>query len=290
MSSGIATRRTWLLVLLLALIVALAAPPAPAGTISLAWNPVAEATGYRVHYGTSPGQYDRVLDVGNSTAATVGGLADCTQYHLAVMAYAGDKESDGFSAEIQGMARPEIRSFDPRVVRQGDQLAVELDGANFASGASLTWNAEEMPLSADGEPLLRLDEVRVASCTTIAALLAVEPLARGFRAMQIGARGLQFELVNPDRTFVSASPVLDVTFAPLRADINRSDSMTRDRVDGKDLSWLAFAYGSLDGEPRFNPDADLSGDGLVDGEDLALLSPVFGQCWNGQGWSTAACQ
>ena len=127
-------------------------------------------------------------------------------------------------------------------------------------------------------------------CRTIQALLTVEPMARGFRAMQIGAQGVQFELVNPDRTFVNASPDLDVTFAPARADINRSDSQTRDKVDGKDLSWLAYSYLSRDGDPTFNPDADLNGDGFIDGEDLALLSPDFGKCWDGAVWSMTACQ
>ena len=290
MSSGMASRSMILLVVLLALIVAVAAPVAKAGTISMGWNPVAEASGYRIHYGTAPGQYDYVLDVGNTTETTLQGLEDCVEYYLAVMAYDDGKESDGFSAEIRGMARPEIRAFNPTAVMQGDQLAVELEGANFATGATLDWSVDAVPLGADGEPLLRLDSVTVQSCRTIQALLTVEPLSRGFRAMQIGVQGMRFELTNPDRTFVNASPDLDGAFAPTRADINRSDSMTRDKVDGKDLSWLAYAYGSLDGEPTFNPDADLNGDGLVDGEDLALLSPVFGHCWDGAAWSSAACQ
>ena len=67
--------------------------------------------------------------------------------------------------------------------------------------------------------------------------------------------------------------------------------MTRDRVDGKDLTWLAFAFNSREGDPNFNPDADLNGDGLVSGEDLSLMTAAqrWGGCWDGSAWDVAAC-
>jgi hypothetical protein len=60
-------------------------------------------------------------------------------------------------------------------------------------------------------------------------------------------------------------------------------------VDGKDLVWLAHSHASAEGDPFFNPDADLDGDGMVDGNDLAMLAARFGQCWTGSGWSNGAC-
>ena len=34
---------------------------------------------------------------------------------------------------------------------------------------------------------------------------------------------------------------------------------------------------------------DVNGDGWIDGEDLHYLASHLGECWNGTGWSVAAC-
>ena len=62
-----------------------------------------------------------------------------------------------------------------------------------------------------------------------------------------------------------------------------------EEVDGKDLVWLAYAFGSSEGDPDHNPDSDLNGDGMVDGEDLVFLAARFGRCWNGSAWTMNAC-
>ena len=107
--------------------------------------------------------------------------------------------------------------------------------------------------------------------------------------MEIGTFSFNVQVVNPGGIYGTRSTNLVVDFDPYRSDINRSDAMTTDRVAGKDLAWLAYAYGSAEVDPRWNPDADLSGDGFVDGQDLALLAVGFGQCWNGSNWSASAC-
>ena len=96
-------------------------------------------------------------------------------------------------------------------------------------------------------------------------------------------------VTNPDGLRGTGSALLRVGFDVRRADINRSNASTLDRVDGQDLSWLAYAYGAAEGAPTYSPDADLNGDGFVDGEDLALLSPGFGKCWSGTAWTVGAC-
>ncbi len=73
------------------------------------------------------------------------------------------------------------------------------------------------------------------------------------------------------------------------ADINSSDSSTRDRVDGKDLVWFAQAHATSQGDARYNPDADLDGDGWVDGQDLVYIATRFGLCWSGLSWNAGAC-
>ena len=71
--------------------------------------------------------------------------------------------------------------------------------------------------------------------------------------------------------------------------MNRSDDVTRNRLDGKDTVWMARAFGVQEGDALYQPDFDLDGDGWVDGEDLAYLASNLGGCWNGTDWSVAAC-
>ena len=48
------------------------------------------------------------------------------------------------------------------------------------------------------------------------------------------------------------------------------------RVDITDLVRLALAFGARIGEKRFDAEADINGDGIVDGFDLSILSEFFG--------------
>ena len=261
-----------------------------AGNIELAWSPLSGAAGYRVYHGSNSGAYGQFVDVGASTSANVSGLADCQTHYVAVKAYDGFSESAQFSNEVSGWARPRVTSHTPTSMPQGSQFTLTIDGANFAPGAELISTISSLPQTVQQNDLVRIENVTRLSCTRIQALITVEPMARGQRAMEIGTFAVQFEVVNPDTVFGSRSGSLTVTFNEQRTDINRSDSSTTDRVDGKDLVWLAHSYGASDGQPRYNPDSDLNGDGLVDGDDLVFLAVRFGRCWNGTGWTGQACQ
>jgi len=60
-----------------------------ASSVKLAWNASAgsDIAGYRVHYGISSGSYSQILDVGDTTTATVSNLADGQPYYFVVTAY-----------------------------------------------------------------------------------------------------------------------------------------------------------------------------------------------------------
>lgn len=60
------------------------------------------------------------------------------------------------------------------------------------------------------------------------------------------------------------------TFFP--GDINRDG-----RVDGKDLVFFAFSFGSNRGSNRYRAENDLNSDGFVGGADLAILASNFGK-------------
>ncbi len=264
----------------LALVAVLVPPAAFAGEIDLAWEPVAGATDYAVFIGRHSQIYRRAENVGASTQVTVEVPADCVQYHVAVKAFNGAGESPQFSNEVSGWPQPEVQFDETQVVEQGGQFVMNITGANFMPGAELIFEQTGM----EGDPLVTVESLEVINCHEIEALVSVEPLAPGFRAMEIGNHS--FHVRNPDNVFGSGD--FEVRLNPERLDINRS-SGTRDRVDGNDLVWLAFAHGAAEGDHRFNPDADLNGDGYVDGEDLVYLAMEFGSCWSGDYWSPDAC-
>lgn len=261
---------------------------AGAGTISIGWGAVEHATGYRVYYGTMSRQYESFVDVGNNTGAVISGLGDCTTYFLSVKAYNANGESDDFSTEVTGWARPLITP-EATVVLQGNQLVLEVQGANFDGQANVSIDTSDIPIGSEGEPLLTVDSLDVISCNRIQALVTLEPSAMGFQAMPTGLLPVGLELENPDGVFNTGSIQLDVYFNPTRADLNRAKQRTVDRVDGDDLASLARAWASQIGEDPFEFDCDLDGDTDVDGDDLALLASVFGQCRSGSTWSEEAC-
>ena len=271
-------------------LLSIASAGAFAGQVEIAWDSVSGATGYRAYYGTTSGQYTGSQNMGNATSGNLTGLNDCTTYYIAIKAYnnAGGISAD-FSNQVTGWARPELDSVGPALIEQGDQVTLNIDGANFAAGADINLVVENVPQSQSGEDLLRLNNISVISCNRIQALVTVEPTSRGLRAMEMGNYTMNLDVVNPDQVFGAGTETLEVVFAESRSDINRADSSTRDRVDGKDLVWLAHTFSSSEGEADFNADADLDGDGQVDGTDLSMLAARFGQCWDGSTWNDSVC-
>jgi hypothetical protein len=58
-----------------------------AGQVSLAWDAVSGAAGYKVHYGTATGSYSSNVDAQTATSYTVANLIDGARYFFAVQAY-----------------------------------------------------------------------------------------------------------------------------------------------------------------------------------------------------------
>ena len=68
---------------------------------SLEWNPNTDPSiaGYNVYYGGASRDYTNVINVGNSTNASVDGLVEGATYYFAVTAYTFDGAESDFSAE-----------------------------------------------------------------------------------------------------------------------------------------------------------------------------------------------
>lgn len=75
---------------------------AHAAQVTVAWDANADpaVTGYRVHYGTAPGNYTSHVDVGNVTTCVISGLLEGVTYYFAATAYDGDGHESDYSAAV----------------------------------------------------------------------------------------------------------------------------------------------------------------------------------------------
>jgi len=90
------------LVLLLVAIFSLLMTTAHAAQVTVAWDANSDpaVTGYRVHYGTSPGSYTSHIDVGNTTSCVISGLVEGLTYYFAASAYDGSGNESDYSTAV----------------------------------------------------------------------------------------------------------------------------------------------------------------------------------------------
>jgi hypothetical protein len=253
------------------------AAPALAGTLGLSWNAASGATGYRIYYGTAPGTYTGSLDVHNVTSASVTGLSDCVTWYMAVKSYNYGGESPAFSEEVSSWPRPVVTTATPGSTMQGSQVVIDVTGSNLQAGSTITIDNANV----------FIDSSSITSCTAAQILATVEPTSAGVRAAEVGK--FTVTITNPDSVAGSKSQAFEVLVDPSRFDINQSDDVTAGRLDGMDTVWLSRLFGAHEGDSLYDPDYDFSGDGWVDGEDLAYLATNLGRCWSGSSWTAAAC-
>ncbi|HEU5182524.1 MAG TPA: fibronectin type III domain-containing protein [Candidatus Polarisedimenticolia bacterium] len=246
---------------------------ASAGTIKLAWDPVSDAdlAGYRVYYGTSPGVYTNSYVVTQpQNSADLTNLQDCRIYYLAVKAVdSNGNESLGFSNEIIGMPAPSATSVVVNLnplpvtgsassVKQGTlTIPITITGTNFDTQAT-----------PDFGPDIQVNSHATASCNQLTANITVTETARVNTPP--GPQRL-LKITNQNGPVGSKSGALTVVFNEQRADIDGSG-----KVGGRDLLYWQNSFGTVSGNSNYNPDADLNGDGVVDGSDLSLLAVWHG--------------
>jgi hypothetical protein len=247
-----------------------------AGTLGLAWDASPGATGYRVHYGASTGNYTVIQDVGNVTETTLTGLTDCAPSYFAVTAYNGVGESD-LSNEVSSHPRPSVSSLTPSAVMQGGQQTLRIQGTNFTAGAAVSV----------GNPNVFLTGVTVSSCNQIQLIATVEPTAAHVRAAEVGS--FTVSVTEPNGLVATVEQAFEVRIDPARFDVNRSDDTTAGRLDGKDTAWISKLHAARETDGNYDPDVDLNGDGWIDGDDLAYVAANFGLCWAGSAWNLSAC-
>lgn len=257
------------------------AAPAAAGVINLTWDPVSNATGYRVYYGSASGQYSRTFDAGNSTQAILTGLDDCSTWYVAVKAYNPAGESAQYSNEVTGWPRPELGAGAPTAAMQGESFTMSIPGANFQDGARIDVTSNN--------PRVLFQTERVISCRQIEVSVSVDPAGPGLRPAAVGTFDLDIVVTNPDQVYQESLQSIQVLVNPARFDVNRRDPTTDGRLDGFDTVTFSRAFGGVAPDTVYDPDHDFDGDGVVGGDDLALMAGNFGLCWSGTAWTLEAC-
>ncbi len=97
-----------------------------AAQLTLTWdkNPEPDIAGYKVHYGTSSGNYDHSVDVGNQTSCTISGIEPDQAYYFAATAY-NEIEESPFSEEIvysvSSEPDPSTDSLDEVIIDNWDE-------------------------------------------------------------------------------------------------------------------------------------------------------------------------
>jgi methionine-rich copper-binding protein CopC len=176
----------------------LTAHPATAGSMPLEWNPVADpdVAGYRIYFGTSSGGYGGPVDAGNVTTYTLGNLADCSRYYVAVKAYdTSGNQSAVFSDEVVGLATPTTAGVSPSTSERGQTLTVTVSGTNFDAGATASFL----------DPKITVTSATLLSCTQLRLTLTIAADAT------LGARTV--EVTNSDGSYVSRAAAFQITDA-----------------------------------------------------------------------------
>ena len=146
--------------LLLFVLLMLAAMHATAGSLALAWDPVNDprVVGYKVHYGTSSGNYTAQMDAGNVTTSTVPNLADGATYYFAVTAYDGSLVQSGFSNEVVGTvaAAPvgaPVANFTASTTTGTAPLAMNFTSTSTGSISTYAWTFDDGTNSTSQNPI-----------------------------------------------------------------------------------------------------------------------------------------
>ena len=140
---------------LLALVMALGLFSAEtyAGQVSLAWDAVSGATGYRLYYGTASSNYSSNVDAKTATSSTVANLTDGTRYYFAVQAY-NSTSTSGYSGEVNKVvgATTPVANFTATPTSGTAPVNVSFTDTSTGSVTAWSWNFGNGSTSTSNKP------------------------------------------------------------------------------------------------------------------------------------------
>ncbi len=152
---------------MLALVAALGiVSAANAGQVSVAWDAVSGATGYKLYYGTASGSYSSNVDAKTATSYTVANLTDGTRYYFAAQAY-NSTTTSGYSGEINtvvGYAAP-VANFTATPVSGTAPVTVSFTDTSTGSVTAWSWNFGNGSTSTSTNPSTTYSTVGTYSVT-----------------------------------------------------------------------------------------------------------------------------
>ncbi len=214
-----------------------------ADTVTLAWDGVSDATGYKIHYGNSSGPpYPNVIDVGNVTTYSVLNLSPGT-YYFAVTAYDASRVSS-FSNEVSVILAGSCTyslSGSSQAVSAGSSTGV----VTVSTAAGCAWTS-------------------VSNASWISIVSGTSGNGNGVVNFSIGANTTPGPRSG---TMTIAGRTFTVNQAKAGCDVNLDGS-----INGIDYQSL---INIILGITRCAANCDINSDGKVDGLDLMLLENVI---------------
>ncbi len=118
--------------------------------------------GYKVHYGTSSGDYDSIIDVGNYTSCTISSLEEGTTYYFAATAYVSENSESGFSQELTHTIP--VADSDGDGISDNDEINTygtdpnksDTDNDGISDGEELSFWGDQWNTDNDGDGLINL--------------------------------------------------------------------------------------------------------------------------------------
>jgi len=110
--------------------------------VTLAWNASTASgiAGYKIHYGTSSGSYQSVIDTGNTTTYTFSSLQSGLTYYFVVAVYDPSGNESGYSNEVSYTVTAQActTSISPTSQSMGSAGGTGVVNVSAASGCSWT--------------------------------------------------------------------------------------------------------------------------------------------------------
>jgi hypothetical protein len=116
---------------------------AEAATVSIAWDRSAgtDIAGYKIHYGTTSGNYSFNVDVGNYASCAISGLAEGQTYYFAATSYTVDNLESALSKELV-YAIPASGSKTPVSGGNEAKIWIEAEDAVLYPPMEENWNTD----------------------------------------------------------------------------------------------------------------------------------------------------